>query len=63
MAKTLISIRLPEADLAELDRLAGTHGLTRTRLLEALIRSFVQEDFFLQRAIIREAVGVRHASE
>jgi len=63
MAKTLISLRLPEGDLAELDKLAGTHGLTRTRLLEALVQSFVREDFFLQRAIIRDAVGVRHGSD
>lgn len=58
MAKALISLRLPQHDLAALDQLAGTNGVNRSSLLEALVKSFLQEDFFLQRAIIRAAIAI-----
>ncbi len=55
MPKKLISIRVPSEDLEQIDRIAATNKLTRSSLIETLVRSFLSEDFFLQRAIVREA--------
>lgn len=56
MPKKVISLRVDADDLVAIDLLAGASGLTRSRILDTLIRSFLREDFYLQRAVIRDAL-------
>lgn len=57
MAKRVISIRLNAATLAALDQV-GLH-MTRGRIIEAVLQSFLDRDTAAQRRILSTATGMR----
>jgi metal-responsive CopG/Arc/MetJ family transcriptional regulator len=58
MSRKLISVRISEDRLKELDKLAGSNGFNRSRLIEAVLDLFLREEFLVQRAVLREAQGL-----
>ena len=62
MSKTAISIRLAETELRAVDDLTNDAALTRTRVIEAILRNFLAQDFFVQRAVLRDALGTKKAA-
>lgn len=62
MSKTAISIRLAETDLRAVDDLTNDAALTRTRVIEAILQNFLAQDFFVQRAALRETLGTKKAA-
>jgi metal-responsive CopG/Arc/MetJ family transcriptional regulator len=61
MAKTVVSIRLDQRSLAALDQIA-TAG-SRSRLIEAIIEAFLEQDFQAQRNALKDVRLTREAEQ
>jgi predicted transcriptional regulator len=59
MAKAAISIRLGDEELRALDQIAMDSALNRSRVIEAIIRHFLQQEFAAQSSALRSSLGVR----
>ena len=59
MSKTAISIRLGDPELQAIDHLTNDGALNRSRVIEAILQSFLAQDFFAQRAALRDALGIK----
>jgi predicted transcriptional regulator len=50
--KQLVSIRLSPEALCELDKLAGSHRVSRSRIIEHVINQFLENDRVSQNVLI-----------
>jgi len=63
MSKTAISIRLAETELRAVDALTNEGAVTRTRVIEAILQNFLAQDFFVQRAVLRDALVTKKTNQ
>ena len=56
MPKTVITVRLDEDDLAELDRLAGNRKTNRSKLIGKITANFLRMDRIAQNASLNPKV-------